>query len=97
MVLSSAIKFRKPAPEPFLEASQALGVLPEKCAYLGNRIIKDMVGCKRAGFALGIILEPPDEPHPVEDNHAIQPDAVIHSLLDLLGIFPGRISLGGKD
>ena len=64
VILSSAVKCRKPAPEPFWEAAHALNVEPDQCAYLGNRISKDMVGCKRAGFALGIILEPPGGPSP---------------------------------
>ncbi len=87
VVLSSAIKVRKPSPQPFLEATQALGVAPAHCAYLGNRISKDIVGCKRAGFALGIILEPPGGPRQDELDQTIQPDVVIHSLGDLLEIF----------
>jgi putative hydrolase of the HAD superfamily len=88
VILSSAIKCRKPAPEPFLEATRTLGVLPAHCAYLGNRISKDMVGCKRAGFALGIILEPFDGPRADEQDQSIEPDAVINSLSELLEIFP---------
>jgi putative hydrolase of the HAD superfamily len=90
VILSSATKFRKPAPEPFLEAAHALGVLPARCAYLGNRISKDIVGCKRAGFGLGIILEPTDGPRADEQDQVISPEAIIHSLNELLEIFPMR-------
>jgi len=90
VILSSALKRRKPAPEPFWEAARALNVKPAQCAHLGNRISKDLVGCKRAGFALGIILEPPGNPRTDEREHTIQPDAVIHSLNELLDIFPQR-------
>ena len=91
VILSSVVKYRKPAPEPFLEAVRALKVAPGQCAYLGNRISKDLVGCKRAGFALGIILEPPGGPRPDEQGQTIQPDAIIHSLGELLKIFPRRV------
>ena len=97
VVLSSAIKYRKPAPEPFLEALRALKIEPSHCAYLGNRISKDMVGCKRAGFALGLILEPNNGPREDEQDQTMQPEVVIHSLSELLDIFPMRIPLRPKD
>lgn len=88
VILSSATKCRKPSPQPFLEAVHALGLLPEDCAYLGNRMAKDIAGCKRAGFALGIVLEPADGPQPDEQDPTALPDAVIHSLSELLEILP---------
>ena len=90
VILSSGIKYRKPAPEPFLEAARVLKVDPARCAYLGNRISKDIVGCKRAGFGLGIILEPADGPRVDELDHVASPEAIIHSLNELLEIFPMR-------
>lgn len=91
VILSSALKRRKPAPEPFWEAARALNVKPAQCAHLGNRITKDLVGCTRAGFALGIILEPPGNPRVDEKDQTVQPEAIIHSLNELLDIFPRRV------
>jgi len=91
VILSSAVKCRKPAPEIFREATRIMNVEPVHCAYLGNRISRDVVGCKRAGFALGIILEPPGGPRADEQDQTIQPDAVINSLSELLNIFPRRV------
>jgi putative hydrolase of the HAD superfamily len=88
VVLSSALKYRKPAPEPFWEAARALNVEPARCAYLGNRISRDVVGCKRAGFALGMIIEPFGKPRADEQDQPVAPDAVINSLSELLEIFP---------
>ncbi len=90
MILSSVFKYRKPAPEPFLEAARLLKVVPARCAYLGNRISKDIVGCKRAGFGLGIILEPVGGPRADEQDQVVSPEAIIHSLNELLEIFPMR-------
>jgi putative hydrolase of the HAD superfamily len=88
VVLSSALKYRKPAPEPFLEAARMLNVKPVHCAYLGNRISRDMVGCKRAGFALGMIIEPFGKPRADEQGQPVAPDAIINLLSELLEIFP---------
>jgi putative hydrolase of the HAD superfamily len=91
VVLSSAVKCRKPAPEIFWEATRALKLLPVQCAYVGNRVSRDMVGCKRAGFALGIIIEPEGKQHADEGDQFILPDLVIHSLAELLTVFPSRV------
>ena len=90
VVLSSAVKIRKPAPEIFRAATDAMAVEPAACAYLGNRISKDVVGCKRAGFALGIVLEPPGQPQADQGEQTVAPDRVIQSLGELLDIFPPR-------
>jgi putative hydrolase of the HAD superfamily len=88
VILSSFLKCRKPAPEPFLEAARVLNVEPARCAYLGNRISRDVIGCKRAGFAFGIIIEPFGNPRTDEQDQIIKPDAVINLLSELLEIFP---------
>jgi len=87
------LKCRKPAPEPFWEAARALNVETAHCAYLGNRISRDVVGCKRAGFALGIIIEPFGNPRADEQSQTIAPDVVINSLNELLDIFPSEIDM----
>jgi len=88
VILSSAVKCRKPSPEPFWEAARKLNKEPGRCAYVGNRISRDVVGCKRAGFALGIIIEPVGKPRADEQDPIIKPDTVINSLRELLEIFP---------
>jgi putative hydrolase of the HAD superfamily len=88
VILSSATKYRKPAPEPFWEAARRVKVELSRCAYIGNRISRDIVGCKRAGFAFGIIIEPPQGGRKDEQAQPTEPDAVIHSLSELLDIFP---------
>ncbi len=91
VILSSAVKVRKPSPEIFWEATRSMNIDPIHCAYLGNRISRDMVGCKRAGFALGILIESQGKPHPGEKAQKTQPDVIISSLSELLALFPGRI------
>ena len=97
VILSTVEKCRKPTPEIFWAATRKMNLEPAQCAYLGNRISRDVVGCKRAGFGLGIILEPSGGPRPDEQEQSIQPEAVIHSLNDLLMIFLERGPLEIKD
>jgi putative hydrolase of the HAD superfamily len=97
VILSSAIKSRKPAPEIFREAVRAMNVKPSQCTYIGNRLSKDVVGCKRAGFGLGIMIEPTGTPHADEQELTIQPDAIIHSLSELLDLFPRRVPMEHKE
>ena len=89
IILSSTSRRRKPAPEIFWEATRALGVEPARCAYLGDRISRDVVGSKRAGFAMAIIIEARGSMTEPQDGMA-KPDAIIHSLSELLEIFPSR-------
>jgi putative hydrolase of the HAD superfamily len=96
IVLSSAAKSRKPAPEMFREAASVLKLMPAQCAYIGNRISRDVIGCKRAGFAVGVIIEAEGKRHADEQDHLIQPDLIIHSLAELLMVFPTRVLLGKK-
>jgi FMN phosphatase YigB (HAD superfamily) len=89
VILACGVKTRKPSPGPYLEATRSLGVAPTACAYVGNRLIKDITGCKQAGFALGILIENPGQP--AESHPSGSPDLVIHSLGELLTIFPVRV------
>jgi len=92
VILSSTLRCRKPAPEIFWEATRALNVDPACCAYVGDRVSRDVVGARRAGFAMALLIEARGsftEPRDGTD----QPDAIIHSLCELLDIFPARVSV----
>lgn len=89
VILSSTLRVRKPSPEPFLEAARRLHLPAGHCAYVGNRVSKDIVGCKRAGFALGLIFESANGRRSEEHGQTVTPDLVIHGLSELLDIFPG--------
>ncbi|MGP3691513.1 HAD family hydrolase [Streptomyces sp. IBSNAI002] len=43
-------RFRKPAPEPFLEAARRLGVRPGEMAHVGDRPDKDVAGAHASGL-----------------------------------------------
>lgn len=88
IVLSSKVGIRKPNPEIFLEAARRVGIEPAQCAYVGDNPARDVVGARRAGYGLTIlILEPDSETlDMLTDEH--KPDHVIRELSELLNIFP---------
>lgn len=71
----------KPDPRPFHLACEALGVLPEATAHVGDSLNSDVRGAQGAGLR-GIWFNPSRKAHPGE-CHAL-PDAVVHSLPELL-------------
>jgi len=90
VVLSAFEKIRKPDPDLFRKAAQNIHSDPVCCAYVGNRISKDIVGCKNAGYSLGIILETPGWRRKEDQDLSEIPDLTINLIEDLLDIFPTR-------
>ena len=91
VVLSSKIRYRKPGPEIYWEAARRVGVDPARCVYVGDNPIRDVVGTRKAGFGMVIILidlEKEAKEPPAGEN---MPDRIIHECSDLLDIFPPRL------
>lgn len=88
VVLSSKVRTRKPNPEIYWEAARRIDVEPARCAYLGDNPVRDVEGCRAAGFGMMILIWEPatlaKEP-PTGEHHA---DYVIKSCSELLDIFP---------
>lgn len=85
IILSSEYGRRKPDPAIFHHAARLGGVPTSQCLYVGDRISRDIVGARRAGFRKAIQIRH-DFNHGEEDEGAT-PDAVIknmHELLDIL-------------
>jgi putative hydrolase of the HAD superfamily len=84
IVLSSEYGRRKPDPAIFHYAARLAKVPTSESIYVGDRIARDVLGAKRAGFRLAIQIV-----HDFENGEAdegAKPDAVIHSLTELIGI-----------
>ena len=54
------VRKRKPSPEPYREAERHFDIPPEQWAFVGDRILTDIVGANRAGWHS--ILVPPLAP-----------------------------------
>jgi len=90
VVLSSKFRHRKPGPEIYWEATRRAGVAPARSAYVGDNPIRDVLGTRRAGFGMVIIMMEPtklEKEPPMGEN---KPDLIIHECSELLGIFPPR-------
>ncbi len=96
VVLSSKLGIKKPNPEIYWEAARRIGIEPEHCVYVGDNPNRDVVGTRRAGFGMIILLLSPEklakEP-PAGEN---VPDYIIQHCSELLDIFPPRFSIANQ-
>jgi FMN phosphatase YigB (HAD superfamily) len=90
VVVSSSVRYRKPAPEIYWEAARRIGVEPARCAYVGDHPVQDVQGARLAGFALTVRLQ--DGDGRARRTPRIQADQTIRALSELLDIFPPRVA-----
>jgi HAD superfamily hydrolase (TIGR01662 family) len=91
VVLSAVIGKRKPNPAILLDATQRMGIAPERCVYIGDRVDRDVAAARRAGFSKAIILRDLRHRRTHElDEPNLTPDHIISNLRELLDIFPPR-------
>ncbi|MBV6449876.1 MAG: Phosphoglycolate phosphatase [Anaerolineales bacterium] len=88
IVLSSEYGRRKPDPAIFHYAARLANVPASQCAYIGDRIVRDIDGARRAGFGLAIQIEH-DFEHG-ENDQGSAPDAVIENLTEVLEILNNK-------
>lgn len=87
VILSSTCGIRKPAPGIFWEATRAMDIGPIHCAYVGNKPSNDVIGARRAGFGMTILVHTGDIAPPIDPKE--KPDLIIPDLGELLNIFLG--------
>jgi HAD superfamily hydrolase (TIGR01509 family)/HAD superfamily hydrolase (TIGR01549 family) len=90
IVLSSVYGRRKPDPAIFYYASRLANTPTSACAYVGDKINRDILGSKRAGYRLSIQIKHPYDNG--EPDEGATPDAVIHSMHELLLILAQAMS-----
>lgn len=84
IVLSSEFGRRKPDPAIFHHAARLANVPASACLYVGDRVVRDIQGAKRAGYGKAIQIRH-DFDHG-EDDTGFVPDAVIEDMNELLDI-----------
>ena len=96
VVLSSKTGTRKPGPEIYLDAAARLDVKPERAMYLGDNLLRDVLGARLAGYGMVIILLEPATlaKEPPTGQEPAQPDKIITEFRELLDIFPPRDGRG---
>jgi len=90
VVLSSIFGHRKPGPEIYWEATRRAGVAPAHAAYVADNPSRDVPGSRRAGLGMIIIMGEPAELEKKDLTGENKPDMIIHTLSELLEIFPPR-------
>jgi len=90
VVLSSKIRDRKPGPEIYWEGARRVGIEPAHCAYVGDNPVRDVVGTRKAGYGMVIILMDPEKLAKEPPQGENTPDYIIRECSDLLDIFPPR-------
>jgi putative hydrolase of the HAD superfamily len=84
IVLSSEYKRRKPDPAIFHHAARLANTPTSECIYIGDRIARDIMGAKRAGFKMAIQIRH-DFEHGEQDDGAT-PDLIINDMTELLDL-----------
>jgi sugar phosphate isomerase/epimerase len=68
-----------------------MGVAPEHCTYIGDRVDRDVAAARKAGFSKAIILRDPRPPGgEAAAEPGLLPDHAIENLGELLELFPPR-------
>jgi putative hydrolase of the HAD superfamily len=88
VILSSVEGRRKPAVEIFQTALAALKLEAGECAFVGDRLSRDVIGAKSAGFGCVIQIR---HPHSIEmdkpmESLGIKPDVMIDGLAEIPAI-----------
>ncbi len=84
IVLSSEYGRRKPDPAIFHHAAHLANVPTDVCVYIGDKISRDIVGSKKAGYCLAIQIRH-DFDYDKDDNE-IEPDYFIQDMTELIPI-----------
>lgn len=93
-VYTSEISVVKPHPDAFLAAADAVGVEPQRCVYVGDRLFEDVHGPHQVGMRAVHVPHSDVPPAQLVAVDAV-PDAVAHELLDLIEIVRGwRLPVG---
>lgn len=85
---SSELPWTKPHPEAFRAVAARLGVAPEACVYVGDRLFEDVHGPQQAGMR-GVLVPHSSIPHRQQVAVDVTPDGVAHQLLDVLALVDG--------
>jgi HAD superfamily hydrolase (TIGR01549 family) len=92
IVLSSVFGKRKPDPAILLDATERMGVIPEKCVYVGDLLHRDITAARKAGIGVAILIHRRVRRRSSQtvDPH-IQADYEIKNLRELLDVVPARV------
>ncbi|MDD6679313.1 MAG: HAD family hydrolase [Firmicutes bacterium] len=87
VTLSSVTGLRKPCTDIFSVSLHQVRSTPEQCVYVGDTISRDIIGSKRAGFAVAIqICSKLTREKDAGVHHAYEPDYTVEDIYDVYPI-----------
>ncbi len=86
VVTSASLGWRKPNERIFGEALRLMEVPAGACAYVGDTISRDVIGARRAGFALAIQIRSFLTARSDREIRHVAPDAVIRDLTEVVNL-----------
>lgn len=92
IVLSSKYGRRKPDPAIFYYAARMANLPTGVCAYVGDKINRDILGARRSGFRMAVQIK--HEYDNGEVDEGATPDAVIQHMTELLPILETELAKG---
>ena len=87
---------RKPDPRISEKACKLLDVAPERCAYIGDNLKRDVEGTRMAGFGMFILYTTPQKLARERISDDNRPDAVIFDFAELKELFPKAPAVNWK-
>ncbi len=88
VLTSAACGVRKPDPAIFHQALQMMDATPAQAVMIGDTLNADILGAHNAGMFSIWITRRADTPANRAQREAIQPDATVRTLEELLTLFP---------
>jgi putative hydrolase of the HAD superfamily len=85
---TSEMPVAKPHADAFHAIAHALGVAPDECAFVGDRMWDDIAGARQVGMCPILIPHSTPPAHQVVDTE-VEPDAVAHRLAEVYPIVMG--------
>ncbi len=89
VVTSACVGWRKPNVRIFQEATRALGLPPDACAYVGDTISRDVAGARRAGLGLAIQIKSFLTSRSDRASDTLAPDALVQNLTQVIDLVTG--------
>jgi HAD superfamily hydrolase (TIGR01662 family) len=86
VVVSAEEKVRKPHPQMYCKALGLLDAKPEQSVMVGDTLVADIVGAQQAGMRAVWINSHAERPDNAAQRKAVQPDATINTLSELLPV-----------
>jgi len=86
IVLSSEYGRCKPDPAIFHYAARLANAPTSACVYVGDRTSRDVLGSKRAGYGLSVLIHHKQTQYQDESTNVAMPDAEIDQMTELIDI-----------